>query len=113
MLTIIGTSFYFASEIYLGGGYDERVDIWALGITIYKLIAGYTPFESKYHSDTIKNILKGEFSFDSKIWDGYSPFAKDFVSRILKPRNLRMDLNQCEMHFWFDSIQKKSRNLRR
>jgi len=103
MLTIIGTSFYFAPEIYLGGGYDERVDIWALGITIYKLIAGYTPFESKYHFDTIANILKGEVSFDDKIWDTYCSFAKDFVSRVLKPRNQRMDLYQCEMHFWFGS----------
>ena len=46
MLTIIGTNFYFAPEIYIGGGYDEKIDIWALGITIYKLMAGYTPFES-------------------------------------------------------------------
>lgn len=64
MLTIIGTNFYFAPEIYIGGGYDEKVDIWALGVTIYKLITGYTPFESDYHSDTIANILKGELRFD-------------------------------------------------
>jgi len=64
MLTIIGTNFYFAPEIYIGGGYDEKVDIWALGVTIYKLITGYTPFESDYHSDTITNILKGELRFD-------------------------------------------------
>jgi calcium-dependent protein kinase len=44
MLTIIGTHFYLAPEVYLGGGYDERIDLWALGVTIYKLIAGYTPF---------------------------------------------------------------------
>lgn len=44
MLTIIGTQFYLAPEIYIGGGYDERVDIWALGVTVYKLITGSTPF---------------------------------------------------------------------
>ncbi len=44
MLTIIGTPYYLAPEVYIGGGYDERVDIWALGVTIYKLIAGHTPF---------------------------------------------------------------------
>jgi serine/threonine protein kinase len=46
MLTIIGTMVYLAPEILQGGGYDERVDIWAVGITLYKLIAGVTPFES-------------------------------------------------------------------
>ena len=46
MLTIIGTQHYIAPEVYLGGGYDERIDMWALGVTLYKMVAGYTPFES-------------------------------------------------------------------
>lgn len=44
MLTIIGTPYYLAPEVYLGGGYDERVDLWALGVTIYRLVTGVTPF---------------------------------------------------------------------
>ena len=63
MLTITGTLFYRAPEMFEGGGYDERVDLWALGATIYKLMVGRTPFESTYHSETINNILRGEFSF--------------------------------------------------
>lgn len=47
MLTMTGTLFYRAPEILLGIGYDERVDVWAAGITLYKLIAGYTPFEAQ------------------------------------------------------------------
>jgi serine/threonine protein kinase len=46
LLTIVGSSYYFAPEIYLGGGYDEKIDLWSLGITIFKMITGYTPFES-------------------------------------------------------------------
>lgn len=44
MLTITGTSLYLAPEILCGGGYDERVDVWSIGITLYRLIAGVTPF---------------------------------------------------------------------
>ena len=44
MLTIIGTHYYMAPEVFIGGGYDERVDLWALGVTIFKIISGYTPF---------------------------------------------------------------------
>ena len=46
--------------MFLGGGYDVKVDIWALGVTIYKIITNKTPFESNYHNETIKNVLKGE-----------------------------------------------------
>lgn len=46
MLTIIGTSQYLAPEILLGGGYDERVDLWSIGVTLYQLVAGVTPFYS-------------------------------------------------------------------
>jgi calcium-dependent protein kinase len=63
MLTVIGTHFYQAPEVYIGGGYDERIDLWALGITIFKLLTGSTPFESEYHSSTIQNIIKCEPSF--------------------------------------------------
>lgn len=59
MLTITGTLYYRAPQMFTGGGYDERVDLWALGATIFKLMAGFTPFESPYHNETIKNIVRG------------------------------------------------------
>ena len=92
MLTVIGSHFYMAPEVFLGGGYDERVDLWALGVIIYKLITGSTPFESEYHSETVNNIMKGETQYDDKIWSKYSFFAKDFVSRLLKKKDERMNL---------------------
>lgn len=109
MLTIIGTQFYLAPEVYIGGGYDERVDLWALGVTIYKLVTGYTPFESEYHSDTVSNILKGTFSFDDPIWLNYSPFLKDFISHLLRGKEQRMSIKQAEKHLWMQSNQKKVR----
>lgn len=68
MLTVIGTPFYEAPEVFLGGGYDERIDIWALGVTIFKLITGFTPFESEYHSTTIQKIKKGDVVFEETAW---------------------------------------------
>ena len=46
MMTIIGTTFFIAPEVLMGGGYDERVDLWSVGVTLYKLVTGVTPFES-------------------------------------------------------------------
>ncbi len=86
MLTLTGTPYYRAPEMFEGGGYDELVDIWALGITIYKLMAGVTPFESEYHSDTIANIVKGIFDFPPKVEARFSRQARLFVVRLLRPK---------------------------
>lgn len=66
MLTITGTPYYRAPEMFNGGGYDERVDMWAVGVTLYKLVTGKTPFESEYHSTTIENILACKPAFDEE-----------------------------------------------
>lgn len=86
MITIIGTPFYIAPEVLMGGGYDEKVDLWSTGITLYKLVAGVTPFESEYHGQTIENIIKGEIIFEPTIWDKYSFLIRDLCIRLLKPK---------------------------
>ena len=84
LLTLTGTLYYRAPEMFFGGGYDERVDLWASGISIYKMLTGVTPFESEYHSTTIDNILKGEY--DKQLIKKYSPDVQDLVCSLLKPR---------------------------
>lgn len=101
MLTIIGTSLYLAPEILMGGGYDERVDMWSIGATLYQLVAGVTPFESEYHSDTINNIVKGAYTFDPIAWSNYSYFVKDLVTRLLKPKKERLTIKEASRHLWF------------
>ena len=100
MLTVIGTPYYLAPEALLGGGYDERVDLWALGITLYKLVAGRTPFESEYRSDTVRQIIEGHLTFDGQEWNSYSPFLKDFIGRLLRKANARMGLGEASKHLW-------------
>lgn len=75
--------------MFLGGGYDEKVDIWAAGITLFYLITKKTPFESEYHSETIKNIEKSEIEFGAE-WKKYDKFAKDLVSRLIRKRSERL-----------------------
>ena len=84
----------------MGGGYDERIDIWALGITIFKLITGHTPFESEYHHTTINKIKAGFVSFHDSIWDSYSHHSKSFVMELLKSKDERMTLDEALNHFW-------------
>ena len=107
MLTIIGSHFYMAPEVYIGGGYDERVDLWALGVTLFQMVEGKTPFESEYHCDTVKNIRKGCFSFDSIRWNRYSLAIRSFIKGLLKPVEERLSILQAQKHIWLHSSQRQ------
>lgn len=43
--TICGTPLFASPEILQGHLYDEKVDIWAVGILAYELMVGQTPFQ--------------------------------------------------------------------
>ena len=43
--TFCGTPLYLSSELLNGNKYDEKVDIWAIGILAYELVLGCSPFE--------------------------------------------------------------------
>ena len=45
--TYCGTAEYFAPEVLKQCGYDNMVDYWAIGILLYEMIVGVTPFFSR------------------------------------------------------------------
>lgn len=111
MLTLTGTPYYRAPEMFEGGGYDERVDMWALGITIYKLMAGVTPFESEYHSDTISNIIKATFTFPPKVEARYSRQARLFVTALLRSKDQRLTGKEALNDLWFIDIDRENEDF--
>ena len=60
--TNCGTPIYMAPEIWMGLPYDEKVDIWSLGVVMYYLLSGHHPFEGDNES-LIENIRDGELKF--------------------------------------------------
>jgi len=63
-------------------------------------VTGYTPFESKYYSDIIKNIQAGIVHFDYSVWGNYSFNLRNFVQSLLKPVGSRMTLKEAQNHLW-------------
>jgi len=99
-----GTLSYAAPEVIQKSDYDNKVDIWSLGVIMYFLICGYLPFNDKNNNFTkiAADITKGQIKFDPSIWSRISSESKDLVMKCLE-RDVKKRLNILEFldHSWF------------
>jgi len=82
----VGTPYTIAPET-IKGEYDEKVDVWALGVITYLLLSGDPPFggmDGEALKTVRQNILDCNLVFEPKeIWDNVSDTAKKFIRRLL------------------------------
>ncbi|KMZ65799.1 Protein kinase PINOID [Zostera marina] len=65
--SFVGTHEYVAPEVAAGKSHGAAVDWWALGIFLYELLYGSTPFVGETNRSTIKNIVKQPLTFPSSL----------------------------------------------
>nr|AML79642.1 putative LOV domain-containing protein [Uncarina grandidieri] len=65
--SFVGTEEYIAPEIITGEGHSSAIDWWAVGILLYEMLYGRTPFRGKNRQKTFANILHKDLTFPSSI----------------------------------------------
>jgi len=76
---ILGTVNYMSPEQAMGEAVDPRTDIFSLGIVMYEMITGRTPFAAGSTSETLANLINKEPPPLSR----FSPVVSDDLQRIV------------------------------
>ncbi|KAM6315407.1 ribosomal protein S6 kinase alpha-3 isoform X2 [Pezoporus wallicus] len=104
LMTPCYTANFVAPEVLKRQGYDAACDIWSLGVLLYTMLTGYTPFANG-PDDTPEEILarigSGKFSLSGGYWNTVSETAKDLVSKMLHvDPHQRLTAAQVLSHPW-------------
>nr|AML77891.1 putative LOV domain-containing protein [Phyla dulcis] len=105
--SFVGTEEYIAPEIITGAGHTSAVDWWALGILLYEMLYGYTPFRGKTRQKTFANILHKDLKFPRS--KEVSLHGKQLMYRLLHrdPKNRlgsREGANEVKQHPFFRGV---------
>ena len=97
----VGTLYYISPEI-IKGNYDEKCDIWACGVILYILLAGYPPFSGNTDKEVYNLITNLKYDFDKERWKNISKYAKELIKNMLTPAKNRFSAKQVLASKWFE-----------
>ncbi|KAJ4293988.1 cAMP-dependent protein kinase catalytic subunit [Kalmusia sp. IMI 367209] len=105
--TLCGTPDYLAPEVVASKGYNKSVDWWSLGILIFEMLCGFTPFwDGGSPMKIYENILKGRVKYPPYI----HPDAQDLLQKLITPDltkrlgNLHGGSKDVMNHPWFAEV---------
>ena len=114
--TICGSPLYVAPEILDIGAcaetYTPAVDMWSIGVLLYILLSGNSPFDNEDERALFQTIKSGEYSMDDILWEHVSDDAKDCVEKLLTVNTaMRMTASQALKHPWLSHAGSPNENV--
>jgi len=86
--TLCGTLEYMAPEMLFGKGHDHAVDKWSLGVLVYELLFGCTPFAAESQAEVAANIAAMQstgdlFTLSGVQYPGFESELKSFIESLM------------------------------
>ena len=99
---LVGTSYYVAPEV-LKGKYNEKCDIWSIGVLLYMFIVGQPPFNGLANKEVFEKIRNGKFNNNNPRFKAASSEIKDLIRKLLDVHvENRLSAKEALEHKWFD-----------
>ncbi|XP_065174796.1 ribosomal protein S6 kinase 2 beta-like [Sycon ciliatum] len=108
LMTPCYTANFVAPEVLKKQGYDAAADIWSLGVLLYTMLAGETPFataDTDSPAQILSRITEGTIQMAAGNWDAISEMAKDLVRQMLHVNpNQRPTAEMILLHPWIKAL---------
>lgn len=102
MHTFVGTPGYQPPEVIIGNEYDEKCDVWSLGVCLYAMVAGRLPFSTQNHDfrTLVNEATKKVFP------KTFSPMLVDLLQKMFEVTpSKRPTLIQLQTHPWLKGVE--------
>ncbi|XP_014896329.1 serine/threonine kinase 17a like [Poecilia latipinna] len=102
---ILGTPEYVAPEILNYEPISIATDMWSIGVLIYVMLTGESPFLGDDKQETFLNISQVNVDYSQDTFEGISSLAVDFIKSLLvkNPRK-RATAEECLNHPWLNPL---------
>ena len=67
ILTFLGSPLYMAPQVLAKEKFSSKCDVWSLGVTIYEILYGRTPFTAKSPKELLTKLLEEKLEFPEAI----------------------------------------------
>jgi calcium-dependent protein kinase len=104
MKSVVGTPHFIAPEV-LAGQYDDKCDIWSLGVSMYSLLTGDYPFTAPTPAELYKKLCSSTLEINLAPMRDLTHNAVDLIKKMLiKNPGFRIDTKEALNHPWFDHL---------